>query len=426
VFVCALLALALVCATLAGCGFHPGGEQIAWQVGDQLWVANPDGSDARQLAGAGVAGFAWSPDHRELAYRSGPNANPAPAGAPWAAAETPSEINVVSISGGTATQITPNNGGLARSDAWWDTQGNRLLYREYGPGAALAAVYYDSQDDQPIGIARKAILDNASLPTLAPDGMRVAVIDPDGNVRVGPPAQTGSVVARGAALILPQTGRPARLLWRPGHDQLLYPTAGNGADATTLRLLDLANGKETTITSLTGLEDASFSPDGESLLLHTTSGLLIWPVGGQAPQGVIADSDPLLQAWWSPNARWLLTADANSLRLYSAAHSWNSQAILTYTTPLTEPQIDAGTAWRPATANPWSPDGTAFVFASPPAGWINTGPPSLHATPAGIYVEQIGANGLSGAPTLIASGNVTTPSWAYLDPSTTLLLPATE
>src|SRR5579859_4475779 len=61
-----LLALALLSALLAGCAIHPGGEQIAWQVGDQLWVANPDGSSARQIAPHEVAGYAWSPDHHEL------------------------------------------------------------------------------------------------------------------------------------------------------------------------------------------------------------------------------------------------------------------------------------------------------------------------------------------------------------------------
>ncbi len=305
-----LLALALLSALLAGCAIHPGGEQIAWQVGDQLWVANPDGSNARQIAPQEVAGYAWSPDHHELTFRFSASASPPPAGAPWAAPETPSEIAVVSISGGQATQITPTGGGLVRSDAWWNPNGNRLLYREYGSGAALAAVYFDSQNDQPVGIARKVVLDAAALPTLSPDGMRVAVIDPSGAVRVGAPAQTGAVVAHGAALTLPGTGRPARLLWRPGHDQLLYPTAGNGADATTLQLLDLASGKTTTITSITGLRDVDFSPDGSNLLLDTPSGMLIWPVNGQAPRGVIPESDPLAQAWWSPDGRRLLVGDS--------------------------------------------------------------------------------------------------------------------
>jgi hypothetical protein len=250
----------------------------------------------------------------------------------------------------------------------------------------------------------------------------VAVIDPAGDVRVGAPAQIGAVVARGAALTLPGTGRPARLLWRPGHDALLYASAGNGADAATLTLLDLTSGKATGITSLTDLLDVAFSPDGSLLLLDTANGMLIWPVNGQAPRGVIPESDPLAQAWWSPDGRWLLVADSAGLKLYSAASEWRARAALTYVAPLSEPAISGVPAWRPATANPWSPDGSALIFASGPASWQGVGLAAPRSGPAGLYVERVGANGPATSPTLIASGDVTAPSWGYSDPSTVPLM----
>ncbi|HEX9038559.1 MAG TPA: hypothetical protein VF808_16365 [Ktedonobacterales bacterium] len=421
-----LLALAAVCALLAGCAFNPGGDQLAWQRGDQLWVANPDGSGARDIAPGFTSGYAWSPDHHELVFRFGKSASPPPAGATWAAPETPSDLAVVSISGGQSTQITPDGAGLFRSDAWWDPQGNRLLYREYGAGAPLAAVYFDSQNDQPVGIARKVILDSADLPTLAPDGQRVAVIDPNGNVLIGAPSQTGKIIARGAALTLPGSDRPARLLWRPGHDALVYPAAGDQPNTTTLRLLDLASGRATTLTTISGLLDASFSPDGASLLLHTNDGLLLWSLARGAPETAITDSDPLLQAWWSPDSRWLLMADSAGLRLYSAASAWRVQASLTLAMPLTEPATGGISAWRPATANPWRADGSAFVFASGPAQWAGGSAATLDPSPAGVYVERLSASGPSGGPALIASGDVSAPSWGYSDPSTVLLLPAAD
>lgn len=417
-----LLALAAVCALLAGCAFQPGGEQIAWQRGDQLWVANPDGSAARQLAPNQVAGYAWSPDHRELVFRYAKSVASLPAGAPWAAPETVSELAVVSNSGGQPTQITPG-GGLTRSDAWWDPQGNRLLYREYGGGAALAPIYFDSQNDQPIGIARKVILDAASMPTLAPDGQRVAVINAGGDILVGAPAQTGKVVARGAALTLPGSDRPARLLWRPGHNALVYFTASDAPNATTLRLLDLDSGASSFIISVSGVRDAAFSPDGATLLIQISDGMLIWPLDQRVPRASILESDSVAQTYWSPDSRWLLVEDDEGLRLYSAASHWNAQAALTFVTPLGAPVISATTPWRPATANPWSPDGASFVFASGPAAWMSQGSVSLRPSPAGIYVERVSASGPDASPTLIASGNVSAPSWGYSDPSTVLLMP---
>jgi Tol biopolymer transport system component len=418
------VALALMSALLAGCAFNPGGEQLAWQMGTQLWVANPDGSNARQLAPRDIAGYAWSPDHHELVFRYSGAANPPPAGAPWAAPETSSELAVVSISGGQATQITPTGNGLVRSDAWWDPDGNRLLYREYGAGAALAAVYYDSQNDQPVGIARKVVLNAASLPTLSPDGMRVAVIDPEGAVRVGPPAQTGKIMAHGAIQTLSGTGRPARLLWRPGHETLLYPTAGAQPDTTELRWLDLTSGQTSQFTTQTNLRDVAFSPDGSMVLLDLPDSLLIWPVDGAGSRRSIPESDPLAQAFWSPDGRWILVEDSAGMRLYSVTGDTQPQATLTYAAPLSAPTISAGTPWRPATANPWNPDGSAIVFASGPAQWQGASLARPQRGPAGIYVEQIGENGPSGAPTLIASGDVRVPSWGYSDPSTVLLTPA--
>ena len=418
------LALALLSALLAGCAFHPGEQQIAWQSGSQLWVANPDGSNARQIAPREIAGYAWSPDHHELTFRYSAAAKPPPAGAPWAAPETPSEIAVVSISGGQATQITPSGGGQVRSDAWWNPHGNRLLYREYSPGAALAAIYYDSQNDQPIGIARKVVLNAATLPTLSPDGMRVAVIDPDGAVRVGAPARMGSVVARGAALTLPGTGRPARLLWRPGHETLLYPTAGDQPGVTALRWLDLASGETTLFTTLTDLRDAAFSPDGSMIALDLPNSLLIWSLDGGGMVRAIPESDPLAQAFWSPDGRWILVEDSAGMRLYSVKGAFQPRASLTYAAPLSAPAIGATTPWRPATTNPWSPDGSALVFASGAAQWQGARLATPTSGSAGVYVARVGASGPSGAPALIASGDVTAPSWGYSDPSTVLLTAA--
>lgn len=420
-----LLALlgALLSALLTGCSFRPGGAQIAYLRGDQLWIVSPDGANPRRLAPHSVLGWAWSPDHHELVFRYGASEPAPPSGATWAARENDSELGVVSISGGTPTQISPDAHGQSRSDAWWDPQGNRLLYREYAPGAGSVAVYIESQNDQPVGIASKAILEAATLPTLAPDGSQVAVIDPSGAVRVGPASQIGGVVARGALISLPGNGMPARLLWQPGYDALVYPSAGaNGA--VTLTRLDLASHASQPITSVSGLRDAAFSPDGSLLLLATPTSFLVWPLAGQAPRASITEGDPLAQAWWSPDGRWLLIEDRDGARLIRAS-DWSVRATLTYASPLAAPQITTATPWRPGASSPWSGDSAAFTFASAAATWQGQPLPTpKDGAAAGLYVAQVTSDAVSGTPTLIASGPLTAPGWSCPNPSTTLLMAA--
>ena len=415
------LCLVLFGALLAGCSIHPGGAQIAYLRGDQLWVVNPDGSNPREIAPHNVRGYSWSPDHHELVFRYGAATPTPPAGATWAARESISDLAVVSISGGTPTQITANAQGQNRSDAWWNPQGNRLLYREYLPGSsAVSTIFIQSQNDQPVGIATKVVLGAATLPTLSPDGARVAVIDPTGVVRLGAASQVGAVVASDALISLPGNGMPARLLWQPGHDALLYPSAGAN-DAVTLTLLDLATHKSREITSVTGLRDAAFSPDGSLLLLATPTGYLVWPVAGQTPLATIAESDPLAQAYWSPDGRWLLIEDTTGARLIRTS-DWSVQGTLAYTTPLTAPTNP--TQWRPAAISPWSGDSSAFTFASAAATWQGKALAAPHNAPAGLYVESVTHDSASGQPTLIASGAISAPGWSCPDPSTTLLMAA--
>ena len=420
----AALPLALLGAlALAGCGFHPGGDQIAYLSGDQLWVANPDGSDPRQLTPRQTISFSWSPDHHELVFRYGASVgSPPPPGATWAAPESVSELAVTSISGGSPTQITPTARDQARSDAWWDPQGNRLLYREYTPGAGgIAAAYFESQNDQPVGIARKVVLAAATLPTLSPDGSQVAVIDPDGALRIGPAGQPGHSLAQDALIRLAGSDRPARILWRPGHDALLYPSAGPDDVTTSLTLLDLASHTSRHITSVGGLRDVAFSPDGALLLLATPTGYTIWPMDGQTPRAVIAESDPLAQAYWSPDGRWLLIEDHSGARLIRTS-DWSVAATLAYASPLAEPTLSDTTLWRPAATSPWSADSSAFAFASGPATWQGQPLPTpASGAAAGLYTQQVTSSAPSGAPSLVASGVISSPGWSYPDPSTTLL-----
>src|SRR5262245_59069241 len=205
--------------SLAGCGVQSAGSVLAFLRGGQLWVVHNDGSGTRMLASGGIVGFAWSPDHHSLVFRTAKSgASSAETGVSADAAGT---LQAISINGGFPLQISPDNAGVMLSDAWWDAGGNRVLYRQ-------ATLYVVSQTDQPVGLARKLVVNNGGIPALAPDGQRVAVIDAAGNVQIGKPGGDGTTIASGALRALPGSNQPVRLLWQPQHDAVVYATAAPG------------------------------------------------------------------------------------------------------------------------------------------------------------------------------------------------------
>lgn len=415
---CVPLALALA---LAGCGpLHSGADTIAYLRGGQLWVAWSDGTHPRLIA-AGVVGYAWSPDHHELVYRTITEGSIPPL-APQSvriAPDLPANVGVASISGGTPLQISPV-GAVLRSDAWWDANGNRVVYRESG-AAVNAPQYVVSQVDQVFGIARKPLLDDASIPAVAPDGKRVAVLDPQGAVRVGAPSTPGTVVASGALLTLPDTGRPAHLLWRPHSDEVVYPAAATGG-GVALMAVSAAGGTPRILLRVPQLLDTAFSPDGGTLLVRTPSEFELWQLGAGAPFFTWREADPYALPWWAPDGRALLVHDAAGWQLVDVSKR-TARSVLAYTTATATP---SGTPvdWRPAADSPWSPDGAHIVLAGAAGDtWQGRPLPSPTGGPNGLYVASYSAGTFSAA-TLVVSGDDAAPSWSTLDPSETFLVSA--
>jgi len=413
----ALLVLCLAATLVAGCGLQSGSDTIAFLRDKTLYAVNPDGSSLRKLATGNIISVAWSPDHHQYVMRISETYNPPAPLSILGAPDAPGQLGVGSVSGGTAIQITPSGVGLSRSDAWWNADGNRLLYRESVTGAGLeGATYVVSQADQPVGIARKPVLMNEGVPVLSPDGNRIATVDSNGAIYLGAPGTPGNEIATGSLLSLPN-GRPARVLWQPGHDALLYMVAG-AQSAVGLKLLTLG-GKTQTLGEVHGLLDLAFSPDGSQLLLRTTQGFAVWDVAhpGQ-PLVAWTEDDPAALPWWSPDGRRILVQDSGGWKLVDIAR----KSVRTLVTlPGAKPtNISSVTSWSPAAGSPWSPDGDRFVFVgSAQETWQGKPLPAPHNNATGLYVANPVSNA---APIMIDSGADYSPQWSYLDPSTVFLV----
>lgn len=412
------LAALIVAMALVGRGLGSGSEEIAFTRDGRLLTVRSDGSATRQIAAANVAGFAWSPDHHSLVFRVATGRS----GQTQArASDAPGAIEAASINGGFPLQISPNSPSFLFSDAWWDAQGNRVLYRETSQSAPDSPLYVVSQTDQPAGIARKIVTNAAGMPALSADGQRVAVVDAIGDVIVGAPGDAGSAVAHGALTSL-ATGRPARLLWRPGHDEVLYDAAGAGS-AVSLMLVGSHGGGARRLAAVPDLVDDAFSPDGTWLLTRTSRQFALYRVDGpDTPQLTWPDADPTALPWWSPDARTLLIADSGG---------WQRVGVTAKTVaPLLQGNAPSSPAagpqryWTPATDNPWSPDGRSIAFVARSSDrWLGKALPTSQNAAEGLYVADVGPRNASPAR-LVASGSADRVAWGFADPSTVFLVGA--
>jgi hypothetical protein len=413
--------ICLLLIAVASCGItiHPGSDEITFLRGGSIWVIQPDGSNARMLTSGDIVSVAWSPDHHSVLYRllSGSAQFPLPTSTS-AVPDAAGNIEVIGINGGIPLQLTRGGDGLARSDAWWNPAGNRLMFREEFLASPAVPTYVVSQSDQPAGIASKPLLDASGIPVLSPDGHQVAVVDSQGDVRLGAPGAVGRVVALHAAVTLPVSERPARVLWQPGHNALLYATA-NASGGASLDLIGL-DGKSRWSLSLGEVLDADFSPDGSRLLVRTPTEFEVFAVESSQELYSWPESDVYAIPWWAPDSNRLVVLDQANLSLVNVSKHVEEHLGARLTSGSPDLTALKRQWWHPATNDPWSSDGSQLVFAASRDGiWKGRQLPAPTGE-SGLYVVSVQGDTL-GDPTLIFSGDTTLPTWSYPDPSTAFL-----
>lgn len=434
-----LPALVLAATVIACTPGHLGGSEIAFVRDGHLWTIDPDGANAFEVVASKmpVIGYAWSPDHHLFVFRlldeayastsAGKHIQVNPLlGIPG---DLPSSLNTVGLDGGTPIQIVPSIAGRLHSNAWWNTDGSRLLYREVlaaqqAVPAPITANWWVSQNDQPDGIARELLPHSFSIPSFSPGSAMAIGNSTEGIFTTTLDGDNYRVLSPGTLPGHPLPATLERLLWQPAHSQpaLLYAVQHSPALAQATRAIDLvllnASGHPSTIATCACTQFA-WSPDGNFILYTVGATYTIYSLADGATHSFTAEAGSV--PYWSPDSRFILLDGLHTLTLCSVS-SHEQQLLLSdgtgdTTSPPALPPVQA--FLQPASNSLWSADSRHFLVLT--RGRMLWQGRSL-SSGSGLYVVSIDSAGHSqGSPALVDNGSDSQPGWSYVDPNTSFL-----
>ncbi|GAC1382710.1 MAG: hypothetical protein NVSMB33_10220 [Ktedonobacteraceae bacterium] len=437
-----LILLLLLLTNLAACSpGHLGSNEIAFLRNGQLWTIDPDGNNAFAIAtdNTPIISYGWSPTHQLLTFRTlDTNFAKTAVGKHIFSSlvtelpgDLPSTLNTIGIDGGSATSIIFSNSNLRFSNAWWNSIGNRLIYRQT-PATSISSsspnstLWWLSQNDQPGGIARKLLPSTFSIPSIdANSSMAI------GNNQAG---MFTTVLADNNIHYIQQgilPGHPLfasleRVLWQPAHQQpeilfALSTSSQLGSFNAKPEFQLVLRNMQGQITQLATCACTQFawSPDGNAILYSTGSTYTIRSIEHSSSFTFSAEDNSV--PYWSPDSQFLLLDGLHTLTLVQVA-SRKQQTLLSDTNSSSSestilPAVNA--LLQPLANSLWASDSRQFLFLT--RGRLLWQGKSL-ASGKGLYTVSINDHGqVQSNPHVVDTGHDTQAGWTYEDANTSFL-----
>jgi hypothetical protein len=424
--------LALLCmVALAACtSGNLGSEEIAFVRDGNLWTIDPRGTNAFTVVAQStpVLGYGLSPDHQIVVFRTLDSAfahtiagksvvNDPITGL---AGDAPGTLNTVGIDGGSPIPLITSGSNLTESNAWWSPNGQRLLYRE----GTNPAAWWVAQNDQPLGIARKALPDSYSIPSIDSQSSMAIGNSGQGIFTTTLAGTELSFVQRGNLPGHPLPASLERILWQPAHEKpaLLYAlmpgTQTNGQGQFALMLRTAAG--ETRVLARCDCRQFAWSPDGTMLLYSTNQGYTVLHL--QNGSSFQFNTEHGAVPYWSPDSKALLLDGLHTLTLVQVEAQQTQVLLSDGSAPMMidEPLAGSTAIVQPVENSLWNADSRRFVLVT--RGRVQWQKQRLHSGD-GLYMVTLNSQDApQGVPLLVDNnGHDTQPGWSYTNPNTSFL-----
>ncbi|GCE16349.1 TolB family protein [Dictyobacter kobayashii] len=437
---CIALLVLMLCQLLAACTpGHSGDDVVAFIRDGQLWTLDPSGANAFSVVSQStpVVGYAWSPNHRLLAFRTldadfaksaaAKSLSPHPQNE--LIGDLPSTLNTIGVDGGTPISIAFSSPDFSYNNPQWNSNGTRLIYRQTPKNFSANpsnAQWWISQNDQPGGIAAKPFSNTFSIPSISYDSNNYLITGNDTNG-----AFTTTIAGTQRAQVTgPLPGHPLpasleRILWRPAHQNqsFLYAVEDTKASQTSSQLSvklvwHTLEGPATTVATC-ACTQFSWSPDGNYIVYSIGTQMTLLNVTDTTSFTVNSEANAV--PYWSPDSKFLLLDSSQTLSLVNISTRQQVQLLRTHTeksaAPITLPSTNS--LLQPISNNLWSADSRHFIFLS--RDHSNWQQHTLLDNKALYTIEINDAGKPQGTPTKISDGTITEAGWTYQDPSTSFL-----